>query len=229
MSLPDDLVRHAIRLLGNPNGLATEADLRRAVSAAYYALFHAICGDAALLLAPDVPEPVRHRIQRWFDHGQIKVLCGRLTKAHLEQPLADLIGPTASPDLRFVASSFIELQEKRHQADYDPGYLVRWDETRIVIEKSVRSIGAWRRLQATSEANIFVLSLLVWKTGRRSARKRVSPQECFPDGTYKIRCSSGFWAFSRKGIRPPLVMSFTSTIAIPGSRVPVLNRKQVCC
>ena len=162
MILSEDLLQHAIRLLGNQDQPSDrELDLRRAVSAAYYALFHAIYGDAARLVAPHVSEKVQQRIQRWFEHAQIRILCGRLIKPQLDQPLADLINPAPSPDLRFIAKSFIKLQGVRHAADYDTSYSIDWDEARLTIEIAVRALGAWRQLQGTSEANIFVLSLIV--------------------------------------------------------------------
>ncbi len=164
MSLHEDLIKQAVRLLGNPPGRSDrEVDYRRAISSAYYALFHAICSDAADLLAPDVSDQVRHRIRRWFDHAQIKLLCARLTKPQLDQPLSDLIGTAPSQDLRFVANNFLLLQNERHLADYDAGYTTTWDEARLIVELGVRALGAWSRLQRTSELNIFVLSLLVWK------------------------------------------------------------------
>ena len=96
-----------------------------------------------------------------FEHAQIRIICGRLIKPQLDQPLADLINPAPSPDLRFIAKSFIKLQGVRHAADYDTSYSIDWDEARLTIEIAVRALGAWRQLQGTSEANIFVLSLMV--------------------------------------------------------------------
>ncbi len=164
MILPEDLIRHATTLLGSQDQRNDrEVDLRRAVSAAYYAIFHVLCGDAARLVAPNVSEVVQQRIQRWFEHAQIRTLCGRLVKPQLDQPLADLMNPVPSPDLLFLAKSFIKLQGARHAADYDTSYSLDWDEARLTIEVAVRALAASRRLEGTSEANIFVLSLLVWK------------------------------------------------------------------
>lgn len=167
MSLSNDLIRHAIELL--PVSTADEDEplydirLRRAVSAAYYAVFHNIAGSAASLLAPNVAPEVRYRIQRWFEHSEMKKICGRFTKTPLDQPLLDLVGKEASADLQLVASAFITLQEQRHSADYDLAYRFKWREARLTVELAVRSIGAWERVKDSAEANIFVLSLLLWK------------------------------------------------------------------
>lgn len=164
MSFSEDLIQHALKLL--PDGQkqsVSDVDLRRAVSAAYYALFHQLCSDSALLLAPHVPESVRNRIQRWFNHGEMKRVCERFSKPVLDQPLRDLVGDSAPQDLRFVAEEFIALQESRHLADYDLGYSFAWNEARLAIEVSVRALKAWQRTVSSAEANIFMLSLLVWK------------------------------------------------------------------
>jgi hypothetical protein len=164
LSLSQDLLFHAIGLLPNTKELHPgDVSLRRAVSAAYYALFHEINGDAVAIIAPNVPSDINHRIQRWFDHGEMKKICGRFTAAKLDQPLLGLIGPSASSDLQTVARSFIELQEARHRADYDLGYSFTWDEARHCIELAIRANKAWIRIQSSAEANIFILSLLLWK------------------------------------------------------------------
>jgi hypothetical protein len=164
LSYSDDLIAHAISLLPDPTEVhLSDVRIRRAVSAAYYAVFHRICADAAELLAPHVSDDVRNRIQRWFEHAEMKKICGRFTKPSLDQPLLDLIGSSAPNDLLFVASSFITLQESRHLADYDLGYTFEWYEARITVELAIRTLGAWERVADSAEANIFVLSLLLWK------------------------------------------------------------------
>lgn len=123
MSFSDELLKHAIDLLWphDPEKQPGDVQLRRAVSTLYYALFHQINNSAAQLIAPNVPARTNHRIQRWLEHAEMKKVCGRFLPAKLDQPLLDLIGPAASPDLQNVARSFIKLQDARHSADYDLG------------------------------------------------------------------------------------------------------------
>ena len=164
MSLADDLLQHAFALWADSNHVpGSDIRLRRAVAAAYYALFHKIIGDAVAQLAPDVPPAINHRMQRWFDHSEIKRICGRFAKAQLEQPLLGLIGSSASAELRMVADFFITLQEARHSADYDLNYSLSERECRLFLEASRRAIEAWNRLAGSAERNIFILSLLLWK------------------------------------------------------------------
>ena len=136
---------------------------RRAISAAYYALFHHINGSAVDLIAPNVRTETNHRIQRWFEHAEMKRVCGRFLSARLDKPLLDLIGDTASPSLRNVAQSFITLQEARHSADYDLSFSVPSAEARQLVLLAVGAMNSWDNIKDSAEANIFVLSLLMWK------------------------------------------------------------------
>lgn len=163
MSFSADLIRHAFKLLSDPPTHSGDVQLRRAVSAAYYALFHHINGSAVDLIAPNVPTQTNHRIQRWFEHAEMKKVCNRFLPAKLDQPLLDLIGDTASPDLRNVVRSFIELQQARHSADYDLSSNLTWIEARQFILLAAGAMESWDRISNSAEANIFILSLLLWK------------------------------------------------------------------
>ncbi len=164
MSFSDQLLLLSFDLLSRDSGLA-ESDVtrRRAVSTAYYALFHRITGDAVHLIAPNVPDVTNHRIQRWFDHAEIKKVCSRFLPNALEKPLRELIGPTASLDMQNVASTFVRLQDARHGADYDLSYVLSHTEAwRLVLDASAAT-ASWERIKDSAEANIFILSLLMWK------------------------------------------------------------------
>jgi hypothetical protein len=140
---------------------------RRAVSAAYYALFHHLNSSAAGLIAPNVQPETNHRIQRWFEHAEMKRVCGRFLATKLDKPLLDLIGEAASADLRNVAQTFITLQEARHNADYNLGYSLGSDEAQQLILLALVAMDSWDRITTTAEANIFILSLLMWKNWER--------------------------------------------------------------
>jgi hypothetical protein len=136
---------------------------RRAVSAAYYALFHHLNGSAVNRIAPHVRPEVGHRVQRWFDHSEMKRVCGRFLSTKLDKPLLELIGESASVEMRNVAQSFMTLQEARHSTDYDLGYKLSSDEAQHLILLALVAMDSWDRIANTHEANIFILSLLMWK------------------------------------------------------------------
>jgi hypothetical protein len=123
------------------------------------------------LIAPNVPIETNHRIQRWFEHAEMKKVCGRFLPAKLDQPLLGLIGPTTSPELQHVASSFIKLQDARHSADYDLSYVLDRDEALQFVLQATDAITSWDRIADSAEANIFILSLLMWKNWEEKERK----------------------------------------------------------
>jgi hypothetical protein len=168
LSFSKALITHALNLAVMKHSGPKQEEMRsvserRAVSAAYYALFHHISGSAVDLIAPNVQSETNHRIQRWFEHAEMKKVCGRFLSAKLDKPLLDLIGDTASSDLRNVAQSFITLQEARHSADYDLGYSLTSAEARQLVLLAVGAMASWDRIRNSAEANIFILSLLLWK------------------------------------------------------------------
>lgn len=113
---PDDLIRIARHLAtggaGASFGRPSQADLRRAVSAAYYALFHALASNCADMLIGSTPS--RRSQQAWRqtyrapDHRFAKNRCS-----------PSEVSPFP-PEIRAFANAFVELQNRRHTADYDP-------------------------------------------------------------------------------------------------------------
>jgi hypothetical protein len=93
----------------------------------------------------------------------MKKICGRFMASKFDQPLLDLVGPSASSDLQTVARNFVLLQEARHDADYDLSYPVTRPEATKYLRLALEAIEAWDRIRGSAEANIFILSLLMWK------------------------------------------------------------------
>lgn len=62
MISPDGLLDHARRLAGEGKGRPPDADLRRGVSAAYYAVFHDLTDRAARHIIGSAESEVRNRI-----------------------------------------------------------------------------------------------------------------------------------------------------------------------
>jgi hypothetical protein len=108
---PADLVAQARRLANASPKRPRDVDLRRAVSAAYYALFQAVAKAGADLLVGTAganrSEKAWRQVHRSLQHGEAKSRCESL--------------PTSfSQDLKDVADALVSLQKLRHDADYDP-------------------------------------------------------------------------------------------------------------
>lgn len=166
MNFPEELLQHAIRLLGNPPNQSESTavvDLRRAISAAYYAVFHRLSEAAVSQIAPYTSSRIANRVHRWLDHREVKRICQEFALTPQRPPLRDLLRRAVTDDMQLVASNFIALQEARHKADYDLAYLPSWEEARETVEYAARAMSAWSRVEHTEEATVFVLSLFFWK------------------------------------------------------------------
>ena len=112
MAYHDDLMAHALALVHiQPQ---SELSLRRAVSAAYYAVFH--------LLIFEATEHwdnigLRTTLARAYDHGLMKTNSNRILDSR-EFPYTNE-NPQIVKDLREIAQGFSQLQEDRHFADYN--------------------------------------------------------------------------------------------------------------
>ena len=85
----------------------TQASLRRAVSTAYYALFHCLASSAADLFVGRSRSPAWHQVYRALEHGKVRNAC---------QDKRAMAG--FPPDIRDFAETFVAFQGARQQADY---------------------------------------------------------------------------------------------------------------
>jgi hypothetical protein len=162
-SFPKDLLEQAESLANREPKRPKQASLRRAVSTAYYAVFHLLAAEGSEMLAPNVDKSTLHLIQRWFDHGEMKKTCGKFSVSPLTTPLKELLGETASADLHRVVRTFIVLQEARHSADYDMSWNLTRAQTLLFVQQARDANEAWLRIRKDAEANIFILAIFLWK------------------------------------------------------------------
>lgn len=103
-----------------------DAQLRRAVSSAYYAVFHLLIFESCAFMFPG-NDPTRSALRsyasRSFGHSEMKTLCDVLSKhgnsvnATMESLIPRLCARVA-PIAR-VPAAFVSLQKKRARADYE--------------------------------------------------------------------------------------------------------------
>ena len=112
---PANLIATSWELVGtNRRGRPRQSNLRRAVSTAYYAMFHclaACCADTLVGGAGAArSEPAWRQAYRALEHGTARQRC-RCTEMIQKFPV----------EIQNFAGKFVDIQEKRHKADYDPG------------------------------------------------------------------------------------------------------------
>jgi hypothetical protein len=155
MAYHDDLIDHAISLseLNLPDD-PKQVDLRRAVSAAYYAVFHLLTTEAAQNWKH---ESQRNRFARIFDHGRMKTCSSRVSSRTLPTDPAEL---QVATDLKLVADSFVILQQARHTADYDNSKV--WSRTQVweTIVQAQYAMIAWMAIRDEEMAQDYLFDLL---------------------------------------------------------------------
>lgn len=160
MALANDLLDQAEHLAHLDERRPKQANLRRATSSAYYALFHLLVRDAIDRLGPRRPLGLDLRIGRAFTHGDMKQVCRSIMDRRPSQILVDLVPAGFSGDLEFVARCFVELQEARHKADYDIASTQSRTETLELVRQVRDAFAAWETMRNLDEANVFLAALL---------------------------------------------------------------------
>lgn len=162
MALHHDLVRQARHLAMNEPRRPKQASLRRAISAAYYALFHFLIAEATSRFITGVGrDAVRAGLGRSFDHGSMK-------KAALEaiRPrwgrMRQLDAIPVPTDLVTVAKAFVALQQARHEADYDVTRTFTRAETLALVDLADQAMAAWNRIRRSVAADAFLSALIAF-------------------------------------------------------------------
>ena len=141
---PHTLIRIARQLasgtLGSGRGRPQQDELRRAVSTAYYAMFHALAACAADLLIGSNRgnriESLWLQTYRTLEYGYAKSQC--------ESPG---IGQF-SIEIREFAAQFSEMQSRRHDADYNPARIFTRSQAIGFIDETERVIVAFENAPA---------------------------------------------------------------------------------
>lgn len=163
MALADDLLAQAHTLATLDRGIPSQANLRRAISSAYYALFHLLVAAAVERLLPAAPPGLRERASRAFSHGEMKQTCYRFLTKRIVEDLAPLLHTGVSPEVLSIAETFVKLQEQRHLADYDVGISFTRADTLASVVETRRVFADWKLIRETNEATVFLAAILFGK------------------------------------------------------------------
>lgn len=141
----------------------SDARLRRAVSSAYYALFHKVLrAGAGRFMGPgSEARPGYNLIYRGFTHSRLKDVCKRLNVTPLAPRMQDQLGRQAvGQDMRDFASSFVALQELRELADYDSQAVFQQSDAIGSVEVADSALLAFDRTTPEEQADVLALVLV---------------------------------------------------------------------
>ena len=153
MAYHDELITHAEFLATLPDP-PRQVDMRRAVSAAYYALFHLLTSEAA---ANWKNINQQARFARMLDHGKMKNASSKISNQRA--PTDPALVPVFD-NLKLVTDSFVTLQQERHSADYDNSKV--WSRTQVfeAIIQAQDAMKAWMGIRNDEMAQDYLLDLL---------------------------------------------------------------------
>ena len=165
MSLAGDLLAQAKLLATKEKSRPKQASLRRSVSAAYYALFHLLVDAAARRLVSGTDrQPLRNCLARAFDHGVMKRVARQFAERNLSPGLSpDLNGLRLQDEIVRVAAAFVDLQQHRHDADYNMGRQFTRIEALNIVSTAERAFADWRAVRNSAQADTFVVGLLTFE------------------------------------------------------------------
>lgn len=164
MPTPSELLALSRRLsAGNNGNPPTDAELRRAVSTAYYALFHKILRTAAerFMGTGQTATAGYSILYRGFQHRDIKVICEAISSPTMKLKYQlSLQRKNVSQDMVDFAVVFPILQEVRHLADYDPGYQFAPSDVSYHIDAAELAMDALDRAEPRERADVLALMLV---------------------------------------------------------------------
>lgn len=177
MAFHDDLLELAQDIANLHPENPHQASLRRAVSTAYYALFHLLISEATANWAR--PE-LRALLGRCFDHGPMKTASetkvSQINTAFKDKP-PESMEKTLAIRLRTVANAFIQAQQRRNDADYN----IAKEWTPVEVYTQIASVNeafkAWSIIRNEADAQAYLVSLLGTKERRPPEPKQAPIQK----------------------------------------------------
>jgi hypothetical protein len=172
MAFADDLLALAQDIANLPSEARRQANLRRAVSTAYYALFHLLISEATLNWARPELWPTLGRL---FDHGPMystSVTREAELNAYFKGNPPESSERTVAQHLLTVSKAFVQAQQRRVDADYNMGREVTETETLTQIESVTEAFKSWNIIRDEATAQAYLLSMLGNKDRRE---KKANP------------------------------------------------------
>lgn len=172
MTFPESLLQVAEQLVRlDVSGRPRQTALRRAVSTAYYALFH-------LLVQTAVAAMFRNQYHRqlWgpvaardFGHSSVLRVAQNACRPLGQRSAAVaavLGGQQISPELEQVCRTFETSQQQRELADYDVAYRVLRSEAEALVAEVRAAFEAWEVARHTPVGQAFIALLLLYGRGQ---------------------------------------------------------------
>ena len=167
-----DLLQQAESLARlDPRGAPRQATLRRAVSSAYYAIFHYLVDEScrAIMGTQHSQQGYRHALARSFVHTTMKSACGSFGGGQLPDTIVKSLPKdpkgkyTVAAAIQNISSLFKEVQLKRYLADYDLSERFQRFEVLALIQQVEQHIQEFSAVPQSNDRQFFLICPLTWK------------------------------------------------------------------
>lgn len=160
MGLADDLLDQADDLSRKERTKPKQASLRRAVSTAYYALFHLLIDDASNRWSGE--KSSRVGLARMFEHAGM----AHASRAFQKHSWMGFDGRNVPipPPIQKIALLFVTLQQDRHRADYNHATRFTRSDVQILVKDVRASFQHWAAIRKHPAADFYLMAML---TGNR--------------------------------------------------------------
>ncbi len=148
-------------------GRPRQVDIRRAISSAYYSVFHALLTAMAdeFIGVANRSSKLYGLIYRSVEHRWLRDLCADLGKPSPPAKYSDYLPAGGiGTDLVTLATAIVDLQERRHAADYNPMLVFAASDAKFAIATARAALTLMARAPADSR-KIF-LTLLAFPPRR---------------------------------------------------------------
>ena len=106
---------------------------------------------------------LRHCLTRAFGHAVMKQVAQQFSKNEVKPKLAPgLNGQPLQSELLQVASAFVDLQEARHEADYDTARRFTRREVLDLVSQAEQAFADWSRVRGSVQADTFLVGILAF-------------------------------------------------------------------
>jgi uncharacterized protein (UPF0332 family) len=160
---PEHFFEQADQLIAPPAaGPPRQVSIRRAISAAYYGLFHAMLIAAAdqFVGASKRSTNLYALVYRAVDHRALRVLCEEVKKSNRSSkylPYEPWGG--FGTNIAAFAITALELQEKRHEADYNPMVRMKSLDAQVAIAAAKAALAGFEAASKPSREAFLTLLL----------------------------------------------------------------------
>lgn len=104
---------------------------------------------------------MRFSLARAFSHASMKTVAAGFARNDVSPKIVGgLNGQPIQPELANVAGAFVDLQQARHEADYDLSRRFTRQETVDLVEQAEEAFRDWEVVRKSDQAVTFLVGLL---------------------------------------------------------------------